>query len=98
MTELPTFGETIRMAMRLDPEIYRAIQIAPNGLQVALFVVVLARTVTKGGETVGTLIDDKYELEVMPMAIGGRTLELYGIMNWDVFVERLQVQGEEYIE
>jgi len=43
-------------------------------------------------------ISDKYELELMPIAIGGKRLELYGIANWDVFVERLEREGEEYVK
>ncbi len=33
----------------------------------------------------------------MPIAIGGKKLELYGIRNWDVFVNNLAEKGEEYI-
>lgn len=40
---------------------------------------------------------EKYELELMPIAIGGKKLELYGIRNWDVFVNNLAEKGEEYI-
>ena len=43
-------------------------------------------------------IREKYELEVTPVAIGGKKLELYGIRNWDVFVNNLAEQGEEYIK
>ena len=32
---------------------------------------------------------EKYELDLMPIAIAGKRLELYGVSNWDVFVERL---------
>ncbi|RLB83837.1 MAG: hypothetical protein DRH17_01380 [Deltaproteobacteria bacterium] len=43
-------------------------------------------------------IKEKYELEVMPIAIGGKKLELYRITNWDVFVNNLAQHGEAYIE
>ncbi|NVM22372.1 MAG: methyltransferase domain-containing protein [Desulfobacterales bacterium] len=43
-------------------------------------------------------ISEKYELEVMPIAIGGKKLELYGIGNWDVFVNNLAQEGQEYIK
>lgn len=42
-------------------------------------------------------IREKYELELMPIAIGGKRLELYGIRNWDIFVNNLSRQGEAYI-
>jgi predicted nicotinamide N-methyase len=41
---------------------------------------------------------EKYELDLMPIAIGGKRLELYGVSNWDVFVERLGLEGEAYIK
>lgn len=34
----------------------------------------------------------------MPVAIGGKKLEVYGIRNWDVFVNNLEQKGEEYIK
>lgn len=40
--DLPYFFDTISMALRLDPRIFAAIQIAPNGIWVALTVVALA--------------------------------------------------------
>ena len=44
-------------------------------------------------------IREKYELEILPpISIGGKTLELYGIGNWDVFVNNLEQKGEEYIK
>ena len=43
-------------------------------------------------------IREKYELELMPIAIGGKKLELYVIRNWDVFVNNLAEKGEEYIK
>ncbi len=42
-------------------------------------------------------IREKYELELMPIAIGGKKLELYVIRNWDVFVNNLAEKGEGYI-
>jgi len=43
-------------------------------------------------------IREKYELEVIPIAIRGKRLELYGIGNWDIFVSNLEQKGEEYIK
>jgi predicted nicotinamide N-methyase len=43
-------------------------------------------------------IREKYELELMPIAIGEKKLELYVIRNWDVFVNNLAEKGEEYIK
>ena len=43
-------------------------------------------------------IEEKYELELMPITIGGKTLDLYGIANWDVFVDHLERKGEEYVK
>lgn len=33
----------------------------------------------------------------MPIAIGGKRLEVYGIQNWDIFISRLEARGEKYI-
>ena len=41
---------------------------------------------------------ERYELEVMPIAIGGKRLELYGVSNWDIFVERLEREGQAYVK
>jgi len=43
-------------------------------------------------------LQDKYELELNPIAIGGKRLHLYSIGNWDVFVNHLAQAGEEYIK
>jgi predicted nicotinamide N-methyase len=43
-------------------------------------------------------IREKYELGLMPITIGGKKLQLYGIRNWDVFVNNLAEKGEEYIK
>ena len=42
-------------------------------------------------------LQDKYELEVIPITIAGKRLELHRIANWDVFVRNLEKQGEAYI-
>jgi 2-polyprenyl-3-methyl-5-hydroxy-6-metoxy-1,4-benzoquinol methylase len=44
-----------------------------------------------------TPLKDKYELEVIPIAIGGKKLDLFGLANWDVFIKNLEEQGEKYI-
>jgi 2-polyprenyl-3-methyl-5-hydroxy-6-metoxy-1,4-benzoquinol methylase len=41
---------------------------------------------------------EKYELDLMPIVIGGKRLELYSVSNWDVFVQRLCREGEAYIK
>jgi len=43
-------------------------------------------------------IRDKYELELIPIAIGGKRLEVYSIKNWDTFVTNLERNGEAYIK
>ncbi len=43
-------------------------------------------------------IEEKYELEPAPITIGGKSLDLYGIANWDVFVDDLERKGEEYVK
>jgi len=43
-------------------------------------------------------IGEKYELEVMPMAIGGKRLHLHRIANWDIFVRNIEQQGEAYVK
>ena len=41
---------------------------------------------------------EKYELDLMPIVINGKRLEIYGVSNWDIFVERLGRDGEAYIK
>lgn len=41
---------------------------------------------------------EKYDLELNPIAIGGKRLYLYSIGNWDVFVNHLAQEGEAYIK
>jgi predicted nicotinamide N-methyase len=43
-------------------------------------------------------LPEKYDLELNPIAIGGKRLYLYTIGNWDIFVNRLAQEGEEYIK
>jgi len=38
-------------------------------------------------------IHEKYELEVIPIGIGGKRLELYGVGNWDRFIQHLERKG-----
>ena len=40
-------------------------------------------------------VRDKYELELMPIAIGGKSLKLYGVKINDSFVDNLLHHGEE---
>lgn len=44
------------------------------------------------------LLEEKYALELMPIAIGGKKLELYNIADWSGFVDRLTAEGESYME
>ncbi len=48
--------------------------------------------------TMGSAVGERYELEVMPLTIGGKKLQLYTISNWDVFVDNLACKGKEYIK
>jgi 2-polyprenyl-3-methyl-5-hydroxy-6-metoxy-1,4-benzoquinol methylase len=43
-------------------------------------------------------VREKYELELVPIAIGGKRLHFYSITNWDVFVAHLSQEGEAYIK
>jgi predicted nicotinamide N-methyase len=43
-------------------------------------------------------LGEEFKLDLMPIAIGGKRLELYGVSNWDVFVERLDREGEAYVK
>ena len=42
-------------------------------------------------------IKEKYELEVVPIGIGGARLELFRISNWDIFVNHLEEKGDAYV-
>jgi predicted nicotinamide N-methyase len=44
-----------------------------------------------------TGIAEKYDLKCMPVTIGGKTLNIYTVENWDAFVERLEREGKEYV-
>ena len=39
-------------------------------------------------------IQERYELEPMPVGVGGRRLEIYGVGNWDRFVAELAEKGD----
>ncbi len=52
MTELPSLTEIIRQALRLEPAIYAAIQRAPEGIWLALVVVVLAALSESVGQSI----------------------------------------------
>jgi predicted nicotinamide N-methyase len=43
-------------------------------------------------------IKEKYDLEIVPIAIGEKKLELYQIKNWDVFVDHLEQKGDSYVK
>jgi predicted nicotinamide N-methyase len=47
---------------------------------------------------VKTLFEEKYTLELMPIAIGGKKLELYNIADWTGIIDRLAAEGESYVE
>lgn len=49
---LPSLSETIRQALRLEPEIYAAIQWAPGGIWLALMVVLLAALSESVGQSI----------------------------------------------
>lgn len=56
--ELPALGKTIRMAMGLEPAIYRAVVQAPNGIRVAFLVVILAGFSEALGQSVVLFINN----------------------------------------
>ena len=57
LTDFPSLIETIRMAMRLNPWIYAAIQVAPGGIWIALMVVGLASFSESLGQSVVLFIN-----------------------------------------
>lgn len=52
MTELPSLTEIVRQALRLEPAIYAAIQHAPEGIWLALIVVILAALSESIGQSI----------------------------------------------
>ena len=46
----------------------------------------------------GIAIEEKYELELKPLTIAGRHLDIYVVSQWDQFVERLEEKEDAYIE
>jgi predicted nicotinamide N-methyase len=43
-------------------------------------------------------IREKYQLQTVPIAIGGHRLKLYQVANWDVFADHLEQKGTAYIK
>jgi predicted nicotinamide N-methyase len=43
-------------------------------------------------------IKEKYELQIVPIAIGEKKLELHQIKNWDMFVDHLEQKGDSYVK
>ena len=43
-------------------------------------------------------IREKYQLQTIPIAIGGHRLELYQVSNYDVFADHLEQEGSTYIK
>ncbi len=41
---------------------------------------------------------ERFALEPMPVGIGGKRLEIFGIANWDRFVDTLAEKGEAYLK
>lgn len=56
-TAFPTFTETIRLALRLDPEIFALVQSSRQGIVVALIVVLLAAVSEAVGQSIVLLIN-----------------------------------------
>jgi hypothetical protein len=56
-SEFPTFIETIRLALRLDPEIYALVQSSPQGIAVALWVVLFAAISEAIGQSIVLFIN-----------------------------------------
>jgi hypothetical protein len=55
--ELPSFVETIRQALQLDPALFAAIQRSPRGIWPALFIVCLACLSESVGQSIGLFIN-----------------------------------------
>jgi predicted nicotinamide N-methyase len=43
-------------------------------------------------------LSERFSLEPMPVGIGGKRLEIFGIGNWDRFVDALAQKGEAYLK
>ena len=43
-------------------------------------------------------IVEKYKLQVIPIRIAGKNLELNGVRNWDVFFNKLEENGDDYVK
>ena len=70
------------MAMRLDPAIYRAIQVAPNGINVALLVVALASISEAMGQSIVLFINRVRPKRYM-LALGISTASnMIGYLLW----------------
>jgi 2-polyprenyl-3-methyl-5-hydroxy-6-metoxy-1,4-benzoquinol methylase len=41
---------------------------------------------------------EKYQLQTVPIAIGGHQLKLYQVKNWDIFADQLEQKGTAYIK
>ena len=43
-------------------------------------------------------LSERFDLEPMPVVVGGRRLEIFGIGNWDRIVDTLAEKGEAYLK
>lgn len=84
--ELPSFWQTIRAALRLDPAIYLAVQSARGGIWVALAVVALASFSEAVGQSVVLFINRVRPVRFV-LSLGISTLSnLFGYLLWTVTV------------
>lgn len=86
LVELPSFWQTIRMALRLDPEIYALVQSSRDGLVLALWVVVLAALSETIGQSVVLLINRVRPRRFVLAVVISVLSHLIGYLLWSTVI------------
>lgn len=89
--DLSSLPQIIRMAMRLNPAVYAAVQAAPSGIWIALIVVGLASISEALGQSV-VLFINRVRPKRFVLALGISTVsQMIGFMLWAVIVWLISV-------
>ncbi len=86
LAELATLREMIRQAMRLNPAVYEAVQLSPQGIYFALTVVALASISGASGQSVVLLVN-RVRPRRFVLALGISTVsQMVGFVLWSITV------------
>lgn len=86
LTAMPGFGQSLRAAMRLDPDIFSAVQNAEQGLAIALWVVVLAASSEAVGQAVVLLLNRVRPLRFVLAVVIAVLSNIIGYLLWSTVI------------